>query len=248
MIVPWLPKKQITDYASKLIEDYTQIVQRDVHPPIPIEDIIERGLNLQLGFANLRKKLEMDDVLGATFIRQRRVCVDESLLNDKSEGRLCFTFAHEIGHWVLHRKLINHACRSNSLANFIFCRLRDAKKPIEWQADYFASCLLMPAEQIRNAFYHIFGPRPLILYNLKSSFWGPISFDPCVENWPVIAAKVKESGGFTNVSKQAMIIRLQELGLVKNETRTRLSWQASAIFREANHLSSNRKGISISVL
>jgi hypothetical protein len=227
MIVPWLSKKKIADYASNLIEDYTHIVHRDVNPPIPIEDIIERGLNLQLGFANLRKKLEMDDVLGATFIRQRRICVDESLLNHKSEGRLCFTFAHEIGHWILHRELINYACRSNSLAGFIFCRMQDAKKPIEWQADYFASCLLMPAEQIRDTFYHIFGPRPLTIYNLKSAFCGPICFDPCVENWPAIAAKVKQVGGFSNVSKQAMIIRLQELGLVKNETRTQLSWQGS---------------------
>lgn len=232
MIVPWLPKKKIADFASNLIEHYAHIIQRDVHPPIPIEDIIERGLNLQLGFANLRKKLEMNDVLGATFIRQRRICIDESLLSDKSEGRLCFTFAHEIGHWILHRKLIQHACRAISSDGFIFCRLQDAKKPIEWQADYFASCLLMPAEHVRDTFCHIFGHRPLVIYNLKSSFCGPISFDPCVENWPVIAATVKDTGGFTNVSKQAMIIRLQELGLVKNETSARLSWQGSAISRE----------------
>ena len=234
MIVPWLPKEEIADYASKLIEDYRQIVQRDVHPPIPIEDIIERGLNLQLGFADLRRKLKIADVLGATFIRQRRICVDESLLNPASEGRLCFTFAHEIGHWILHRKLIDNACRSISSDGFIFCRLQDAKKPIEWQADYFASCLLMPAEKVLDSFCHIFGHQPLILYNLKSSFCGPLSFDPCVENWPLIAARVKETGGFSNVSKQAMIIRLQELGLVKNETRTRLSWQGSTTNRETS--------------
>lgn len=227
MIVPWLSKKRIAGYAAGLIENYEQIVQRDVHPPIPIEDIIERGLNLQLGFSDLRKKLEMDDVLGATFIRQRMICVDESLLNHASEGRLFFTFAHEIGHWILHRGFIKHACRSNSPADFIFCRLQDAKKPIEWQADYFASCLLMPEAQVCEAFYKIFGTRPLVLYNLNSSFCGPICFDPCVENWPVIAAKVKQAGGFTNVSKQAMIIRLQELGLVRNETRARLSWRES---------------------
>jgi Zn-dependent peptidase ImmA (M78 family) len=38
---------------------------------------------------------------------------------------------------------------------------------------------------------------------------------------------VKEAGGFSNVSKQAMIIRLQDLGLVQNETRARLSWAES---------------------
>ena len=227
MIVPWLSKKKIAGCASGLIEAYEQIVQRDVHPPLPIEDIIERGLNLQLAFADLRKKLKIDDVLGATYIRQRMICADESLLKHASEGRMFFTLAHEIGHWILHRGFIKHACRSNLLSDFIFCRLQDAKKPIEWQADYFASCLLMPEDQVCKAFYMIFGPRPLVLYNLHSSFYGPICFDPCVENWPVIAAKIKQAGGFTNVSKQAMIIRLQELGLVQNETHVRLSWRES---------------------
>ena len=245
--VPWLSKKTITGVANWLIAEYQTVINRPVTPPIPVEDIIERGLSLNLSFYDLKTKLQLDDVLGATYVDKKLICVDESLLAEKSKGRMIFTFAHEIGHWVLHRKLINHACRSNSLAGFIFCRLRDAKKPIEWQADYFASCLLMPAEQIRDAFYYIFGPRPLILRNLKSSFCGPICFDPCVENWPAIAAKVKQVGEFSNVSKQAMIIRLQELGLVKNETSARLSWQRSAISREAHHLSSNREGISTSV-
>jgi Zn-dependent peptidase ImmA (M78 family) len=38
---------------------------------------------------------------------------------------------------------------------------------------------------------------------------------------------VKDAGHFTNVSKQAMMIRLQDLGLVKNETRARMSWADS---------------------
>ena len=71
---------------------------------------------------------------------------------------------------------------------------------------------------------------PLTLYNVKSAFCGPICFDPCVENWPKIAGVVKDAGGFSNVSKQAMIIRLQDLGLVQNEIRARLSWAESYSF------------------
>jgi hypothetical protein len=44
------------------------------------------------------------------------------------------------------------------------------------------------------------------------------------KNWPKLAGMVKEAGGFANVSNQAMIIRLQDLGLVRNETRAHLSW------------------------
>lgn len=227
MIIPWLPKHKIARHAAMLLDEYEDIVGEKVHPPIPVESIIERGLRLGLGFVDLRAELDMDDVLGATYINQRRICVDNSLLDCPSEGRLCFTFAHETGHWVLHRSLINTACRSYHQNGMIFCRIKDAQKAIEWQADYFASCLLMPEEAVRRAFYSIYGPEPLVLYNTKSAFRGPLGFDPCVENWPLIAANIKEAGNFTNVSKQAMIIRLQELNLVKNETRARLSWEAS---------------------
>ncbi len=227
MIIPWLPKKKIAGAAAKLLNEYECIVKDEVQPPIPVEKIIERGLKLGLEFTDLRAALEMDDVLGATYIAQRRICVDKSLLDSPSEGRLCFTCAHETGHWVLHRKLIDHACRSDQPKGFIFCRIKDAQKAVEWQADYFASCLLMPEKSVRRAFGKIYGAEPLMIYNLKSSFCGPLGIDPCVENWPLIAASVKHAGGFSNVSKQAMIIRLQELNLVKNETRARLSWEES---------------------
>jgi len=224
MKVPWLPKKKIAQAAAEVIAGYQTEVRRRVTPPIPVERIIERGLNLKLGFTDLRKKLKMRDVLGATYVNEALIYIDQSLLENHNEGRLYFTFAHEIGHWILHRKFVHQACRSRYGAAHILCRIKDAKKPVEWQADYFASCLLMPEKLVKNAFLNIYGPKPLILYNLKSSFKGPICFDPCVENWPMIAQKVKKEGRFCNVSKQALIIRLQELGLVKNETGLQMSW------------------------
>ena len=229
MKVPWLPKQTIANAAAGVIAGYEAKLQRNVQPPIPVEAVIERGLGLKLGFADLREKLKLDDVLGATYVKDELICVDQSLADNQNEGRLCFTFAHETGHWVLHRELIDQARRTEYDEAFIFCRVKDAKKPIEWQADYFASCLLMPEEAVKRAFHQIYGAKPLILYNVKGAFCGPICFDPCVENWPKIAGLVKEAGSFTNVSKQAIIIRLQDLGLVKNETRERMSWNESYV-------------------
>lgn len=273
MKVPWLTKKSIGAAAAGVLADYEVKIQRRVQPPIPVENIIERGLGLRLGFADLRKVLKLDDVLGATYVQKKMICVDRSLAENQNEGRLCFTFAHEAGHWVLHRALVDQACRTNggrayirlrrkklesipldenelqrgqsyrvdgygaispnifkqSKGGFIFCRIKDARKPIEWQADHFASCMLMPEEAVRNAFCQCFGSKPLILYNIKSAFSGPVCFDPCVETWPKIAGVVQEAGGFTNVSKQSMIIKLQDLGLVKNETRAKLSWKESYV-------------------
>jgi Zn-dependent peptidase ImmA (M78 family) len=227
MKIPWLTKQSIADAASSVLADYETKIKRRVQPPIPVENIIERGLNLRLGFNDLRKKLKLSDVLGATYVKEKIICVDQSLAENKNEGRLCFTFAHEAGHWVLHRKLVDQACRTGGGNSFIFCRIKDAKKPIEWQADYFASCILMPEKAVRDAICKCFGPRPLVLYNVKSAYSGPACFDPCVETWPRIAGVVKEAGGFSNVSNQAMIIRLQDLGLVINETQAKLSWRES---------------------
>ena len=153
MKVPWLTKKSIAAAATGVIADYEAKIKRRVQPPIPVENIIECGLSLKLGFTDLRKKLKLDDVLGATYVKEGMICVDRSLAENQNEGRLCFTFAHETGHWVLHRSLVDQACRTGGERAFIFCRIKDAKKPIEWQADYFASCLLMPEEVVKSAFY-----------------------------------------------------------------------------------------------
>jgi len=227
MKVPWLTKKSIAAAANRVVADYETKIEHRVQPPVPVENIIERGLGLQLGFADLRKKLNLTDVLGATYVKEGLICADRSLAESQNEGRLCFTLAHEAGHWVLHRDLVVQACRTGRGRAVIFCRVKDARKPLEWQSDYFASCLLMPEEAVKEAFGNCYGSGPLILYNVKSAFNGPVCFDPCVDTWPKIAGLVKEAGGFSNVSKQAMMIRLQDLGLVRNETRVPLSWRES---------------------
>lgn len=223
MKVPWLTKAGIAQMADDVISDYESQTGKRVSAPVPVEDIIEFGLGLRLAFEDLRGKLNMGDVLGATYVKSRKISADTSLDLPGAEGRLCFTLAHEAGHWVLHRGLVDLSPKGGG--GFIFCRTRDAKRPMEWQADRFASCLLMPESLVKEAFARACGPRPLVLHNVESAYAGPICFDPCVANWPAIADCVRSSGNFSNVSKQAMIIRLQDLGLVRNETRTPMVWR-----------------------
>jgi hypothetical protein len=86
----------------------------------------------------------------------------------------------------------------------------------------------MPEQAVREAFCVVCGVKPLELYNIKSAFRvNSLYFDPSVESWPYIAAAVCEAGYFTNVSKQAMIIRLQGLGLLVNLTDVQLGWSRS---------------------
>ena len=229
MKVQWLPKESISKSASDLLRSYEQVVRHPVHPPIPVEHIIERYLGLSLRFEDLEARLGMDDVLGATFVRSKTISINQRLLENKSEGRMMFTCAHEAGHWVLHRQYVEEATRRGDQEVGIICRTKDARLPMEWQADYFASCLLMPEQEVEGAFSRVWGGNVMVLDNVGSCLGGTsVCVDPCVRNWPFIADAVREAGGFANVSKEAMIIRLKELDLVVNRTDTCMGWRRTA--------------------
>lgn len=227
MKVRWLPRESIAMSASELVQEYEQLVGHPVHAPIPVEDIIERYLGLNLSFEDLEASLGMEDVLGATIVRSKTICINESLI--KSEGRMMFTCAHEAGHWVLHRHMIEHAQRSSAGAEAIVCRTTNSRLPMEWQADYFASCLLMPEQEVKEAFSQVWSEQEMVLDNVISRLGGTsVCVDPCVQNWHFIADAVREAGGFSNVSKEAMILRLRELGLVRNMTGASMGWRKTA--------------------
>jgi hypothetical protein len=81
----------------------------------------------------------------------------------------------------------------------------------------------MPEENVRRAYSSIFGTSPLIIYNKKSCFNRSLPlFDPAWERVNEFALMVMENGNFTNVSKEAMRVRLEELGLLINNTQNRL--------------------------
>lgn len=229
MKIPWLPKKEIHKKAEHVITDYESNTGTQVVPPIPIDDIIERGMDLKRGCIEFEDNMIGSEILGATYVKQRLLCVNIKLLQNQCEGRLNFTWAHEVGHWVLHRQLVVPETPTDSAGGEILCRTKDSKKPMEWQADYFAACLLMPDKFVHRAFQEAFGRWPLQVCNINSKLNGPLYFDPCIKNWHCIADSVREAGGFSNVSKQAMIIRLQDLGWVVNETNVRMDWDCTCL-------------------
>lgn len=131
MKVPWISKDRISEKAQNLIKNSQAILGYTHKPPIPVEDIIERYLGLRLAYDDLEKVLGMKDVLGATWVKSRLICINEKLFEHSSEGRLVFTCAHEIGHWILHRQYVSVQERLASKVEAIVCRAKDAKEPIE---------------------------------------------------------------------------------------------------------------------
>lgn len=145
-------------------------------------------------------------VYGALHVDQKVVEIN----NDVSfnEGMENFTVAHEIGHIVLH------ADGTDQNQNEKTCSLsiNENRSSIEKEADKFAGYLLMPTEKIIKAFKKVHrGP----LYLKKNILVYLLKKDTPRKAAIVFANKVIKEGGFTNVSKLAMVNRLIGMGLIK---------------------------------
>ena len=119
--------------------------------------MIERFLNIRLEYDHLKARFDLPDILGATWIMERRIVIDRGLLDRDQLGRMFFTMAHEVGHWCIHRKAFIGPTASRSSGPEIVCRESEATARGEWQADYFPASLLMPEMRVRDAFAEVFG-------------------------------------------------------------------------------------------
>lgn len=157
--VPFLSEDAIEADATALLAEYQEARGVVVAPPVPIEDIVEKHLKLRVDFGDLHEVLgvpqagDEPDILGAIWVDRREIFIDQSLDPEDHphhEGRYRFTLAHEGGgHWRLHRQYFANDPTQNSLfgeaANpTVICRTSQARERVEWQADFYASCLLMP--------------------------------------------------------------------------------------------------------
>ena len=173
--VAYVPDEVIEKDAQALLADYARARGITIDAPVPIDDIIEKHLKLRIEFDDThrlfgvpRSGIGFDpDILGAIFFDQKRIVIDESLdpdTNPAKEGRYRYTAAHEVGHWQLHRALFGKDSAQTSLlepnaAPSVVCRSSQEKERIEFQADLYASCLLMPRKLVFAAWDEAFPDR-----------------------------------------------------------------------------------------
>ena len=221
--VKFLPVDDIEGASLCLLAEYGRKYGAVEGPPIPVEEILEAHIELSLDFDDLAERLGLPDVLGATWVQDRRVLIDQSLdptENPTKEGRYRFTVAHELGHWELHR---HHFITNEGQASLfgekskpsIVCRSGSRKDPMEWQADTFSGFLLMPKDMIFAAWEARHGNRGLYIAEEEmadlSAKWG------LAEDARPTVDMARELAREFNVSGQAMQIRLIGLGLIKIE-------------------------------
>jgi Zn-dependent peptidase ImmA (M78 family) len=180
--VKYLSEDEIEKRAELLLSEYEDTTEELIKLPVPIADIATSHLALQLGFADLHQTLgipmlrDQPDILGAIWIDKGVVLIDHHLdpkQNPSMVGRYRFSVAHEIGHWRLHRSYVAKDANQASLFDdspepTVICRSSEAKEPIEWQADFFSSCLLMPRRRVHEEWKECLGrTRPLLLSDLR---------------------------------------------------------------------------------
>ena len=241
--VPYMTPEAIEQDAVALLAEYARARGVVIVPPIPIEDILEKHLKLGLEFDDTHNRFGIPrsgtdpDILGAMFFNEERIVIDESLDPEEypaMEGRYRFTLAHEGGgHWRLHRRYFNAnpgqaGLFAGPVPPSVICRSSQAKEPVEWQADFYASCLLMPRKLVFAAWDEMFPDRKQRVIAPSRPVSHPFVEVPltqwefCGQDWSetvddaldCIARPLAEQ---FLVSPIAMRIRLEKLGLLLRE-------------------------------
>jgi hypothetical protein len=116
--------------------------------PVPIIEIVEVKLRIEpipiFGLMDL-------DIDGFLTSDLKNICIDADIYqNPRKESRLRFTYAHEIGHWILHRKEIQLSAFRNPI-DWIHFREDFAEEDLNWfehHAYEFAGRLLVPRQML----------------------------------------------------------------------------------------------------
>ena len=174
--------------------------------PTPVEEIMEQVYGLILDYQYIRNN---GRILGETIfddakipiydkrnkigyklipVKAGTVLIDMSLLNSNSDGRYRFTLAHELSHWVIDKRYFMQLGETAAMTGKVDTSSK-VGAILERQADKLASRILMPKCTLKKAFYQAYGKSPdvLVVAGLSDKY---------------------------NVSRQAMGIRLKELGLL----------------------------------
>ncbi|MCI5132165.1 MAG: ImmA/IrrE family metallo-endopeptidase [Candidatus Electrothrix sp. EH2] len=127
-----------------------------------------------------------------------------------TQERIRFTLAHELGHFFLaHQAFIaRETCHEEDidLERVEHMNLKDVRR-MEWQANFFASSLLLPVEQFRREFFN-----QLAVHNLSDRGYGLFYLDNQRCNINAFYSITSALMNKFYVSRSVVKIRLLKLG------------------------------------
>lgn len=216
--VDFIYDEDIEKKANKVLSDFGSYDGLKT----PLDEITEFSFGLDYEV----KDLGSPEVFGCIDIEGKKVSINSFLdPHDHPEmmGRYNYTLAHELGHWELHREyIIGPDLNTPNQSGVILCRTRDRKEPVEFQADRFASYLLMPKEKVYEGYVRfIISDRPIVLKELiertraKPGLMRELFPDQdYATDKQIVRRYFKPFADEMGVSIQALLYRLESLGLV----------------------------------
>lgn len=144
----YIPKENIENIATNLRKE----VENSRKRRIPAESIAEAIADfLELNYEWNQIAPDNKGSIAAIIIPVKKLIYINENISALKGGFGQSTIAHEIGHWMLHidREAIGEYIDREEQGEIIrvepfLCRSVQSLEGIEWQAQYFASCLLMP--------------------------------------------------------------------------------------------------------
>ncbi len=173
---------------------------------------LEKEHQLTINFnEDLEKYSTSNKILGFFDNKEQTIYVDRKIINTNN---FPFIFAHEIGHFFLHRNLTMNQDVYDSFKDSEYSfrldrhELINDKNWIEWQANKFASAFLMPAPTIVSKlekFQKTRGVRNV----------GKIYVDSQYTNLRMVTDTINHLAIAFDVSKKSLEYRLLDLGILQ---------------------------------
>ncbi|WP_343487273.1 ImmA/IrrE family metallo-endopeptidase [Allomuricauda sp. d1] len=206
-----LSADQIENIAVSFLNDFDSTITENFLRT-PIQELIkylEEKKSLKIDSKSFLTDDTGKELLGYFDLKNNTIFISNEV---KNTIRFPFVLAHEIGHFALHRNLKTNQFVYDNFKDSEYSlfvqkhKLRNDKNWIEWQANCFASCLLMPKQTLITR---------LVAIQLEKgiSKQGRIYLDNQPVNREDYRYIVKQLASFFGVSKTNVEYRLESLGL-----------------------------------
>lgn len=188
--IPFLSSEELKEKAKEIYQ-LRSLQTNDVAGEV----LAKNFPMIEVRYDNLSQGL-----LGTIDLRNNIITLSEDIISDTN--RVHFTLAHEIGHLVLHRKFLRK--EFSSVDDYIDISILSDKniKRMEYQANVFASYLLLPE---RKFYYEV-----ALLFKEYSITKGHLYLDHQLCNRKNVSLILQRLSRIFQVSQQAIAIRLKK--------------------------------------
>ncbi|MBQ9363336.1 MAG: ImmA/IrrE family metallo-endopeptidase [Bacteroidaceae bacterium] len=213
--IPYLSEEAIEARAGAL----TQEDEKAKRPMLNASSLLNADFSFNpfsyaeaCGLSFDMEEMEDDHQLGCLDVENNRVILNYFVSEDINRYR--FTMAHELGHHILHSPLFKQqGVVSVGESEDTLSINEGGSRRLEYQANKFASCLLMPKNIVWALYLYFF---ELYVHQVYGDQLHTLYYNPDQpETWASYNNIVKRSAMQMHVSVKAMEIRLKSLGLLK---------------------------------